>query len=202
MDDASRDWQGYYKAVEGRPPRHTLLWALEALEIEGLARGVAIDLGAGAGRDTLELLRRGWSVLAIDGAASGLRRLEQLASPTEGKLTTGHIAFEEVVHLPSADLVNASFSLPFCQPEAFPRLWKLIRLSLRPGGRFAGQLLGKRDDWASDPGISAFSETEVRSLLEGYQLERVEEEKHAGTTAKGKSKFWHLYHIVLKREPT
>src|SRR5258708_30442219 len=40
---------------------------------------------------------------------------------------------------PTCDLVNASFSLPFCAPERFPEVWERIVESLRPGGRFCGQ---------------------------------------------------------------
>ncbi|MEC4815643.1 MAG: methyltransferase domain-containing protein [Scytonema sp. PMC 1069.18] len=35
----------------------------------------AVDLGCGDGRDTVELLRQGWRVLAIDGEAEAIARL-------------------------------------------------------------------------------------------------------------------------------
>lgn len=203
---ARRDWSGYYRAVEGRPPRETLLWALDAFEKEGSAPEHAIDLGAGTGRDALELLHRGWSVLAIDGEPEGLETLKRLAPP-DAPLETRCAAFEDLSALPPARLITASFSLPFCRPAAFPRLWNLIRQSLQPGGRCAGQLMGDEDDWAPNsreaaPGITAFTRPELDRLLTGYCVERLHEEKKAGTTAKGKSKFWHLYHIVLQRQPT
>ena len=198
---AKRDWSGYYRAVEGRPPRETLLWALDAFEKEGGVPDRAIDLGAGSGRDALELLHRGWSVLAIDGEAEGLETLKRLAS-RDVPLETRCVAFEHLSALPQARLITASFSLPFCHPAAFPQLWDLIRQSLRPGGRCTGQLMGDQDDWARDPGITAFTRPELDRLLRGYCVERLHEEKQAGTTAKGKSKFWHLYHIVLQRQPT
>lgn len=198
MSNSKRDWSGYYRAVEGRPPRQTLLWALEAFEGEGVAPGLAIDLGAGSGRDALELLRRGWSVLAIDGQPQGLEALRERAPPG-ASLETRCIAFEELTALPPASLINASFSLPFCHPLAFPCLWGLIRQSLLPHGRLAGQLMGDQDDWAGNAGITAFARPKLDRLVSGYHLERLEEERSAGATAKGKSKFWHLYHIVLKR---
>ncbi|HKW53315.1 MAG TPA: class I SAM-dependent methyltransferase, partial [Stellaceae bacterium] len=58
------DWDEYYERVAGRPPRPTLLAALERFGAEGGQS--ALDLGCGDGRDTIELLRRGWRVLAID----------------------------------------------------------------------------------------------------------------------------------------
>nr|WP_237719508.1 class I SAM-dependent methyltransferase [Pseudomonas luteola] len=37
--------------------------------------GVALDLGCGTARDTLELLARGWDVIAVDAQAKALERL-------------------------------------------------------------------------------------------------------------------------------
>ena len=55
-----------YFAAAGDVPRDTLLRALELHEAEGRSPGTAVDLGCGGGRDALELLRRGWRVLAVD----------------------------------------------------------------------------------------------------------------------------------------
>ncbi|BAT54920.1 Methyltransferase type 12 [Nostoc sp. NIES-3756] len=70
-----RNWSAYYKAVEGRPPRETLLKALARLDTFPTdAPRFAVDLGCGDGRDTVELLRRGWRVLGIDGAQEAIAR--------------------------------------------------------------------------------------------------------------------------------
>ena len=64
----SQSWGPFYDAA-GDLPRETLLFALERFEGEADSSEqelLAIDLGCGAGRDTAELLRRGWRVLAID----------------------------------------------------------------------------------------------------------------------------------------
>lgn len=199
MGRSPSGWSAYYRAVEGRQPRETLLSALKAFHQEGRVSGQAIDLGAGSGRDALVLLRRKWSVLAIDGNAEGLGRLRQ-AAPPDAALTLWHQRFEEIIRLPGSHLINASFSLPFCPPAAFPGLWSLIRRSLAPGGRFAGQLLGEGDEWAADPGVTAFTREALPSLFAGFHVEKLEEEKRQSATAKGKSKYWHLYHIVLQRQ--
>src|SRR5690606_3661669 len=65
-----RDWPGYFEVVLGKPARETLVDALARFERDGAAPGFAIDLGCGEGRDSAELLRRGWRVLAIDGHES------------------------------------------------------------------------------------------------------------------------------------
>lgn len=194
---ADDHWQRYYEAIEGRPPRPTLLRALAAFEREGEAPGLAVDLGAGTGRDSLELLHRGWRVLAVDGEAEALETLTRRASAAP--LETRCLRFEALDALPACRLVNASFSLPFCPPAAFPRLWDAIRDALEPGGRFAGQLLGPEDDWAADPAVTSVSAGELESLLGGYDVELREEERRDGQSAKGRPKRWHLHHLVLRR---
>ena len=65
-----KDWTRYYDAA-GVDPRETLLDALARFDEPGFA----VDLGCGTGRDTFELLRRGWRVLAIDAQDEALRRV-------------------------------------------------------------------------------------------------------------------------------
>jgi SAM-dependent methyltransferase len=192
------DWSAYYKAVAGRPPRNTLYAALERFETSTLAQQshFAVDLGCGEGRDTVELLRRGWHVLAIDANPEGIEYLlSRQDLPQSDHLKTCVSNFEDADWY-EADLVNASFSLPFCPPESFPNLWSQIVRSLHPGGRFAGQLFGNRDDWATIPGRSHHTRPEVEALFQSFEIEVFEEEEHDGQTALGQPKHWHLFHIV------
>ncbi|MFH7029096.1 MAG: class I SAM-dependent methyltransferase [Heteroscytonema crispum UTEX LB 1556] len=80
----------------------------------------AIDLGCGEGRDTVELLRRGWRVLAIDGEVEAINRLLNRPSINREFLETRVTRFENLILPDAVDLINASFSLPFCPPEFFP----------------------------------------------------------------------------------
>lgn len=195
-------WVCYYDAVVGRPPRDTLLRALAAVEAEGGPRegALALDLGAGEGRDTAELLRRGYRVIAVDAEPRAFERLRarpQLVWPEA--LETVVARFEDI-ELPAADLINASFSLPFCAPDRFGALWRRIVAALRPGGRFAGQLLGARDDWAkSDPDVTAFERADALALIADLVVEHFEEEETDSTTATGSPKHWHLFHVVARK---
>ncbi|WP_313551799.1 class I SAM-dependent methyltransferase [Pseudomonas sp.] len=65
-------WTGYYDAIGDEPARSTLL---RALDHWNGPTGVALDLGCGTARDTLELLARGWDVIAVDAQAKALERL-------------------------------------------------------------------------------------------------------------------------------
>ncbi len=183
------NWAGYYAKTAGRPPRPTLL---EALARFGGRTGLAVDLGIGGGRDAGVLLARGWRVVGID------REPAVLALPRHPRLALRREAFETAA-LPAALLVNASFSLPFCRPEAFPALWRRIEGALAPGGRFAGQLFGPRDGWAGRPGLTHLSESEVRALLAPFEIERFDEEEDESETPRGEWKHWHIFHIVARK---
>lgn len=192
-------WQGYYEATAGRPPRHTLLAALEGFEREGIAPGCALDLGCGAGRDTLPMLRAGWEVVAVDPTPEGLERLRAALEPDLRSRLTLKEERLETFDLPAASLVNASFVLPFIEKEAFLLLWQRIGRALGKGGRFAGQLFGPDDSWVARGLCHGHDRAEIEALTKGYVVELLEEEAHAGTTPRGTAKFWHIWHLVLQK---
>jgi tellurite methyltransferase len=196
-------WGRYFDAT-GDQPRETLLFALERFESEGRSNGderFAIDLGCGAGRDTAELLRRGWRVLAVDAEEEAIERLsrrDDFVSDEAGRLETQVARFEEA-RLPSASLINSSFALPFCPPAEFEAVWQRIVVSLWRGGRFSGQLFGDRDGWVPAPDMSFQTREEAEELLRGFDVERFDEIEEDGQTAVGDPKHWHLFHVVARK---
>lgn len=190
-----RDWSEYYDAIAGRPPRETLLKGLQGFETPGFA----VNLGCGDGRDTVELLRQGWTVLAIDGQPDAIARLDRRPDLNSTHLETRVERFETLQFPSNIDLINASFSLPFCPPEAFPELWRKIVAALRTGGYFCGQLFGERDSWASNPLLNHHTRSHVEELLKPFEIERLEEEEHPGQTPLGEDRDWHIFHIVVRK---
>lgn len=215
---AIRDWPGYFRVVLGKPARETLVAALDAFRREGRAPGFAVDLGCGEGRDTLELVRRGWRVLAIDGhpdafvhlerqlSAGGWRgpRPPRVAPEASAMAPVQPVAFQlssfADARWPACDLLNCSFSLPFCEPAQFPGLWGRIRASIGPGGRFAGQFFGDRDTWAALPDRTHHSRAEIDALLAGMKPEMINEEERDSQEVEGTPKHWHVFHVVAKRD--
>ncbi|MDX1993018.1 MAG: class I SAM-dependent methyltransferase [bacterium] len=198
--NANASWSDYYQATKDNPPHALVLKALELFEAEP-AKGerFAIDLGCGAGRDTRELLRRGWRVLAVDQEEGALEALLKLTPPEHlPRIQTQAMAFESLV-IPQADLINASFSLPFCKPESFDGLWATMLQALRPGGRFAGNFFGVRDQWANSPAMTFHSQAQVRTMLDSLETEFFEEIEQEGPTACRGSKHWHLFSVVARR---
>ena len=197
----TRDWEGYFAAIDGRNPRETLVEAIKLFESEPTdTQRFAVDLGCGEGRDTAALLRAGWRVLAIDGHPDGIRRLVSRDDLGDPSRLTMQLAPFESVELPSCDLLNASFSLPFCSPECFDDLWGRIVEAIRVGGRFSGQLFGDRDSWAAISDRSHHAREQVEAFLEPFEVELLKEEEREGQDCNGIQKHWHLFHIIARKK--
>jgi len=199
----TRYWARYYRATAGIRPRELLVRTLERIDSEGRLRRkrTAIDLGCGAGTDTLELLRRGWTVLAIDQQVSALEFLSRRVPARQRGSLSLLAAPMEGLSLPKADLIYASFSLPFCTPGRFATLWKNIRRGLVPGGHFAGQLLGNRDEWFGKRPLTFHTIRQVRSLTRRYRVELLRETEEDGQSFEG-PKHWHLFELILEKPRT
>lgn len=197
-ENKSAGWSAYYEKLRERPPRRTLVTALDRFGADA-AGSLAVDLGCGDGRDVVEMLRRGWRVVAVDNEPEALRQLQARPLPPGHELTPIQARFEDVPMPLGVRLVNSSFAMPLCEPEAFRRLWDRIRDALPPGGRFSGQWYGPRDTWAGRPGMTFVSREEALALLAGLELEMFEEEEDDGVTPRGNAKHWHIFHIVARK---
>ena len=196
--DRSAGWAAYYKQLRDRPPRKTLLAALDAFG-KAPRDALVIDLGCGDGRDVIEMLRRGWKVVAVDAEPQALRQLQERPLPLGSDVTPVNARLEEVPIPLGVQLVNSSFAMPLCEPEAFHRTWERIREALPPGGRFSGEWYGPRDSWVGRPGMTFVSRDEALTLLQGFDVEMFEEEEADGVTPRGNAKRWHIFHIVAKK---
>ena len=191
----------YYRATSRGPAWDTLTKALSLFDAEGFEREerFAIDLGCGSGRDTFELLRRGWKVLAVDNEPEAIRWVRSVTlAKYRGRLETRLVSFERV-RLPKSDLVNASYSLPFCPPDHFDSFWRKILASIRPRGRFAGHFFGEHDEWASDSNLTFHSAARVKAILRQLKTEFLAEKEWNGTTAQGQRKHWHVFSVVARK---
>ena len=193
MEDFHSGWTDYYEENADREPRALLLETLDAF---GDAGGEAVDLGCGAGIDTNAILRRGWSVLAVDEQQEAIDRLRaRVPADVADRLRTAVAPMEDVA-VPPVDLVWASFSLFFCRPGRFADSWRGITGAIRSGGRFAGHILGDRDTWASRDDISAFPIDRARALFDRFEIERFEESEEDGDPG---PKHWHVFEIRALR---
>lgn len=202
--DYQRDWAEYFDAVAAQPPRDTLIRAAEAFAREGASDRLAIDIACGEGRDTRELLRRGWRVIALDYHPEAIRRtLAGLEPAWRERGEARALAMEDIAAAgglpPRVDLINASFALPFCRPEAFEGLWAWVVARLPTGGRFAGQFFGDRDEWRSVRPRSHRTRGEVEGLLRAFEVEWFDEVEKDGSDAMGGTKHHHVFHVVGRK---
>lgn len=94
--------------------------------------GNAIDLGCGAGRDTIFLIKNNWNVTAID--------REDTQNIIEANLNTEDLKkfkfmcqnFENI-KLYKNDLIVSNFSIPFCSKNYFNDFWNKIVKSINNG---------------------------------------------------------------------
>jgi SAM-dependent methyltransferase len=196
--DRSAGWAAYYQQLRDRPPRRTLVKALDLFG-DASPDALAVDLGCGDGRDIVELLRRGWRVVAVDSESEALRQLAARNLPGADRITPITARFEEVPLPLGVQLVNSSFAMPLCEPEAFHTQWARIREALPAGGRFSGQWYGVRDSWNGRPGMTFLERDQALALLAGLEIEMFEEEEADGVTPRGNPKHWHIFHIVARK---
>src|SRR5438093_6357094 len=112
-------WSDYYAANADREPREMLMETLASFT----NAGEAVDLGCGAGIDTVAMLERGWRVLATDAEEKAIALLRERVPPSLDPRLRTRVARMEDLELPQVDLVWAGFSLFFCPPERFEDVW-------------------------------------------------------------------------------
>jgi SAM-dependent methyltransferase len=190
------DWERFYRYTQDSPPWPLLMQAAALLP----AGGRALDLGAGAGRDTRYLLTHGFEVTAVDADTASIPRLEALQN---GHLRVVHSTFEAFAFEPQTyDLISAQFSLPFVPEPAFSAVFARLKAALRPGGIFAGQFFGMHDQW-NTPGrqMTFVTREQADALVGGLDVLELREEEHDGQTADGSPKHWHAFHTLARRPP-
>ena len=199
MTQEDNGWEDYYRKTTGRAPRQLLLNALTYFADDADGPRQAIDLGCGDGTESALLLQRGWNVLAIDGEPAAIKHLlEKVPAENQIRLQTQVAKFKDVVLLP-ADLIHASLSIPFCEPEYFAALWQKIVDAIKPGGRFAGQFFGVRDSWANEPDMTFHTEEQVREMLEEFEIESFHEQDEDGNAVSG-PKHWHVFTVIARKK--
>jgi SAM-dependent methyltransferase len=204
----SEYWARYYDVTVERPSWETVRIAIARFKEEDEARAparprFAVDLGCGAGRDSRDLLRAGWRVLAIDREPVAIERLRaaaalDLAGNSRARLET-HVEDLATVPIPSCDLVNASLCLPFLATADFTGIWGRIESALGPGARFAAMLFGDRDDSAGEEGMTCLAPERVEALLGDLEIEHWKVSEEDTKTALGEPHHFHLIEFVARR---
>lgn len=188
-------WDEFLKITAEQPPSPLLLRALPFVP----KRDSALDLGAGALRDTRFLLEDGFlEVVAVDSEPKVAEFARSLASPKLRYLTSKFEEFD--FPLANYDLINAEWSLPFISPGSFDIVWERIKAALTKEGIFVGQLFGVNDEWnVLGRNMTFHTAEQVNQLLADLEILVLEEEEKDSTTANGTPKHWHVFHIIARK---
>lgn len=187
------DWEAFYRNTKEAPPSPLLMKALAHAE----HKEKAIDIGAGALKDTKHLLSQGFDVTALDNEESLAVMAEAVASEKLHPVVSSFAEFD----FPEGeyDVASAMYSLPFNPPETFDAVFGKVKASLAPGGILCGQLFGTRDQWSSDPKMTFHTKTQAEELLADMEIVSLEEREWDGRTADGKPKHWHVIDFIARK---
>ena len=129
----------YYKKTKNALPHKNVQKVLEM----DIIPGNAIDLGCGAGRDTIYLIKNGWNVLAIDKEdTKGL--IEEKLNENELKNFRFSLQNFQNVKLENNSLLVSNFSIPFCGKKYFKEFWNKIEESIEKGRIFCWELFSEQ----------------------------------------------------------
>lgn len=185
----------YYEKTETNKPSPLLKKFFMYGYNKQLTGSTAIDLGCGAGNDTLELINNGFHVTAIDNERGVKEILERRVLNSE-KLNVIIDDFSKI-ELPKADLISANMSLFFVKNN-FDMFIENMLKSINKKGFFIGNFLGKEDDWANSK--TTVEKEELLNFLKDFKMFYFSEEKYYRDTALGENKFWHVYTVIAQLE--
>lgn len=117
--------QKYYENTENALPNQIVKKFLDMR----IKPGIAVDLGCGAGRDTVYLIKNGWNVLSIDREDTSDIIVNKLDSEEKNRFKFRCQSFEDI-KIEKNNLMVANFSIPFCAKSSFNDFWNKVVSSI------------------------------------------------------------------------
>jgi len=195
------NWIPFYERVQNGGPDAWLPKVLDLIALENRAKLplYAVDLGCGEGRDTRELLKRGWRVLAVDSEPEAIARLRKHPDTAQhlASLSTLGASMSEA-DLTGASLIYAFLTLPYVPGNEFPALWTAIGNAIKDGSYFAGNLFGDRHQYAAFPYVTVYSEEAVRELFKPFDVLRFDVLESKGQDASGATVNNHEFRFIIR----
>lgn len=169
METAEKvDWATLNVHAAGRPARRLVSKAIAAAGGDRAA-GVVLDLGAGAGADSLQFARRGWTVHAYDADDTIAARLVE-NERMSGSVQFHHTDITDVDAFPRAQIVYSTYTLGLLGPDGLAAAWPKLVDALPRGGVMAVDVFGTNDSWADRPDIATLSMPEIDAMFRGFQI--------------------------------
>ena len=187
----------YYNNTEAEKPRNNVRYFIEKMKCNS---GKAIELGCGAGNDTVYLIKNNWKVLAIDRENVEERIAKRLNDKELEKFTFQQQNFESL-ELEKSNLIVANYCLPFCNKNKFEELWNKIESSITNEGYFVGNFFGTNDGWNGIKKEMIFlSREQIMELFNDFEIILFKETEKDALTGLGKMKHWHIFDVIAKKK--
>ena len=185
----------YKKSIMNNKPSALLFKFFQNKYNENLNGNVAIDIGCGAGNDTIYLLDKGFEVTAIDSELQ-VKDIMENRIEDNGNLNVIISDFTKV-KFNKADLIFANFSLFFVRKD-FDEFMKYVLDNVNKNGFFVGNFLGKEDDWIKS--TTTVDKEELLEFFKEFKMCYFSEEKYFKDSLTKKNKFWHVYTVIAQRK--
>lgn len=192
-----RNIEQYYNNTESEKPRNNVKYLIEKVKCKP---GKAIELGCGAGNDTVYLIKNNWNVLAIDREDVKERIAKRLTKEELAKFTFQKQDFE-TLKLEENNLIVANYSLVFCNKNHFKDLWNKINDSILEDGYFVGNFFGINDEWKNTKEEMTFlTKEQVIDLFKEFEITEFKEIEKDALTGLGKKKHWHIFDVIAMKK--
>lgn len=191
-----RKIEKYYDNTESEKPRKNVQYFVNKIKCHSAK---AIELGCGAGNDTVYLIKNNWNVLAIDRENVEERITKRLNDEEREKFRFQKQSFESL-ELEKNNLIVANYCLPFCNKNNFKELWNKINDSILKEGYFVGNFFGNNDEWKNTKEKMTFlAKEEVIELFKDFEIIEFKEVEKDAITGLGKMKHWHIFNVIAKK---
>ena len=165
------NWSQYYNNHLNSKTTSTLLKGLKYFNQKNTTlEKKCMDIGCGQGTDTIELLKQGWNVIAVDKEEEAKKIITTNHPELCKKNLKIIIKKMEDISIKETSIINASYSLPFCNPKKFSILWKKITTNLSVGGLFCGQLFGIEDSWSKIKTMTFHHRCDLDDLFNNFRM--------------------------------
>ena len=191
-----RNIEKYYNNTESEKPRNNVQYLIEEVKCNP---GKAIELGCGAGNDSVYLIKNNWNILAIDREDVEERIAKRLNNEELEKFRFQKQNFESL-ELEKSNLIVANYCLPFCNKDKFKELWDKIENSILDKGYFVGNFFGLNDGWkVHKPEMLFLSREQVMELFKDFEIILFKEIEKEELTGLEKMKHWHIFDVIAKK---
>ena len=169
---------------------------------------IVLDLGTGTGRNIKDLLEKGATIYAYDADPESIKLMSEQFNCflNNKKLYMYQEFFENIISLPTADMVIAWRSLSFMEKDKFPVFWGKIENALTPNGIFTGTFFGEQHMTRrplDKPKLFRLTREEVLNLFKNFLIIDFQEEIEYDDEASkewGGDQFEHIYRVIAKKK--